>query len=338
MNLAKAVAATGRYEVEIVAYGDSPSKEGRQVAAGVTFSALPRAGRREGTEPLSWDIIGLIRDADVVHIHDPFARPSEVALLAAKLFAKPVCTTDHGRETSRLGKSLGMLDLVDRILCYSQFGRSLLGSEVDATVILGGVDDDFFVPAGPIGRDRLVYVGALLPYKGVDQLLAALPDDLPLSVCGLPCHGQYYQLLRGLASGKEVEFIPGASDEVLRDLYRRALAVVDPSVYVDRYGVPHVAPELMGLSLLEGMACGAPAICSRVGALPEYVDHDETGFIYDEAGELIEYIRRLAGQPELVEAMGANGRVRVATDYGLATAGRTMAAVYDDLLDDAARR
>jgi glycosyltransferase involved in cell wall biosynthesis len=337
LNLAKGVAATGEYEVEIVSYGDIDSVRRLQLGGGVTLRVLPAARRRPGAERLSWEIISAVREADLVHIHQIFSRPSEVALLVAKLFGKPVCATDHGGATSQLGKSLGMLDLADRITCYSRFGGALIESTTAVDLVPGGVDDTFFFPENAGPRDRLVYVGRLLPHKGIDRLLAALPSDIPLSICGSAYHPEYYRLLVSLAAAKQVEFITDISDEQLRDLYRRAVAVVLPSVYVDCYGTPQPWPELMGFSLLEGMACGAPAICSRVGGMPEYVDHGVTGYVFDELAQLTDSLRRLADDSTLVQRMGAEARRQVVSRYGLASAGARMRSIYDELLNDAVR-
>jgi glycosyltransferase involved in cell wall biosynthesis len=336
MNLAKAVAATGAYEVELVSYGDIPSVRTVRLAHGVTLRVLPAASRRPGAEHLSWDIIAAVRDADIVHIHQIFSRPSEVGLLVAKVLSKPVCATDHGGGSSGLGRSLGMLDLADRITCYSRFGASLLNTKTTVHVVPGGVDDDFFLPpTTPQPRDRLLYVGRLLPHKGIDRLLAALPLDVPLTICGRPYHPEYHALLRTLAADKRVEFLTETTDDELRDLYRRAIAVVLPSVYVDCYGTPQAWPELMGFSLLEGMASGAPAICSRVGGMPEYVDHGETGFVFDEIDELTRYIELLYTEPQLVATMGSRARAKVSERYGLASAGAAMSSIYDELIDPA---
>ena len=89
----------------------------------------------------------------------------------------------------------------------------------------------------------------------------------------------------------------------------------------------------MGYSLLEGMACGTPAICSRVGGMPEYVDHDKTGFVFDELAELTDMIELLARDPLLVARIGQAGRDKVERNYGLAAAGAAMRSVYDELLD-----
>lgn len=333
LNLAKAVAATGSYEVELVSYGDAPETVQLSLAPGVTLRVLPSVALRRGGDRVSWEIFDAVRDVDLVHIHQIFSRSSEVALLISKLLHKPVCATDHGGASSELGKSLGMLDLVDRVTCYSRFGASLLETQTQVEVVPGGVDDVHFAP-GSRGaeRDHVLYVGRLLPHKGIDRLIAAMPDSLPLMICGRPYHEEYYDVLRALAVGKQVEFVTDSDDETLRELYRRALAVVLPSVYVDWYGTTQAWPELMGFSLLEGMACGTPAICSRVGGMPEYVDHGRTGFVYDELAELTGHLEQLAADPALVEALGSEGRRRVAADFGLGPAGARMRGVYDELL------
>jgi glycosyltransferase involved in cell wall biosynthesis len=333
LNLAKAVVRTGDYKVNIVSYGNVPSTRSTSLTNNVTLTVLPAARGATGLEPLSWEITSAIRSADLVHIHQMFSRPSEVAVMVAKLLGKPVCATDHGGVTSSLGRSLGMLELVDRITCYSDFGGSLLHTTTNVDVIRGGVDDDFFSPAPcPPRRSGIMYVGRFLPHKGIDRLIAALPPDIPLAVCGRPYHSEYYKLLRILAAGKDVEFVTDVDDVQLRDRYRRAMAVVLPSVYRDCFGVVQPWPELMGFSLLEGMACGSPAICSRVGGMPEYVEHDVTGFVFDELGELSGYLERLAGDADLVQRLGLEALARVRQSYGLSSSGAAMRNVYDQLL------
>jgi glycosyltransferase involved in cell wall biosynthesis len=269
-----------------------------------------------------------------VHIHQAYTRCSEVGLLVARQQKKPICVTDHQGNSSDLGREVGSLELADRIIAYSDFGASLTArSRVPVVVINGGVDAGLFrPPAGRPVRDRVVYVGRLLPHKGIDRLIAALPPELPLTVCGRPGRADYLAYLHALAAGKTVEFIHGADDRTVRDLYGRAWACVLPSVYNDCYGVAHTAPELRGFTLLEAMACGTPAVCSRVSAMPEFVLDGETGFIFDHPEELAIRLRGLANDPDLVEHLGRRARAVVESEYALEVAGRRLLAVYDDLL------
>lgn len=256
-----------------------------------------------------------------------------MGLLVAKQQRKPICITDHGGFTSPLGAQVGSLELADRIICYSEFGASLYRTGTPIVLIKGGVDATVFTPpAKRLPRDRVLYVGRLLPHKGIDRLIAALPTELPLTVCGRSYHDDFFRLLRKLARGKRVEFVMDADDETIRHLYSRAWVNVLPSVYQDCYGTTYLAPELMGFTLLEAMACGTPVICSRVAAMPEFVREGETGFVFDDTDHLSELLRRMSENPSLVETMGRQARLAVEREFDLKVAGAKLWAVYEDLL------
>ena len=135
-----------------------------------------------------------------------------------------------------------------------------------------------------------------------------------------------------------MSFVTDANDEQIRDLYARAWANVLPSVYRDCYGNIHRAPELMGFTLLEAMACGTPGICSRVAAMPEFVRHGESGFIYDSLDELSQQLTVLAHDADLADRMGCRAREIVADEFDLKVAGRKLAAAYDELIGEAQQR
>ena len=333
-NMARGVAESsrGRYEVELISFSQAPSV--RTLSPGVTLRLLTATGRsKHPLDVVSWELPEAIASADLVHLHQVYNRCAEVGLLVAKQQRKPVCVTDHGGFSSPLMKQLGLLDMVDRIIAYSDFGAALYRSSAPITVIKGGVDASRFTPPRqPVERDRLLYVGRLLPHKGIDRLINALPPELPLTICGRPYHVEYYEHLTTLAAGKRVEFVTDADDAQTLDLYRRAWANVLPSVYVDCYGHAHEAPELMGLTLLEAMSCGTPAVCSRVAAMPEFVRDGETGFIFDDLDELTARLRRLATEPGLADRLGRQGRALVEREFDYRVAGAKLVDVYDGLL------
>jgi glycosyltransferase involved in cell wall biosynthesis len=337
LNLAIGVAEAteGRYRVEILSYGAEPFE--RELHEGVTLRVL-RAARKPANplDAVSWDLPDALAPADLVHLHMAFTRSGEFGLLAAKQQRKPVCVSDHGGWSSWLGQSVDHLQLADRLVAYSDFGARLLPRSAPVEVIKGGVDDQKFRPplARP-ARDRVLYVGRLLPHKGIDRLIRALPDDLPLTVCGRPYHPDYFALLKKLAEGKRVEFVTDATDADILDLYARAWCNVLPSVYRDCYGQTYQAPELMGFTLLEAMACGTPAIASNVAAMPEFIQPGETGFVFDTEDELRSLLGGLAASPALADRIGRHAREEVEREYGLAVAGARLAAIYDHLIDGA---
>ncbi len=338
LNWARGVveASRGAYAVEIISFSAQPSCE--VLYPGVTLRVL-KATRRPSNplDVVSWELPAAIADADLVHIHQAFTRCGEMGLLVAKQQCKPVCVTDHGGSTSTLGMQLGSMDLADRVIPVSNFGASLVRTKTSIQVIKGGVDGSFFTrPDHSPPRDRVLFVGRLLPHKGVDRLIEALPLELPLTVSGCPYHPEYDRHLKERAKGKQVEFtyVPqeDGGDEVIRQLYRQAWVNVLPSVYRDCFGQSYTAPELMGLTLLEAMACGTPAICSRVGGMPEFIRHGETGFVFDELGELTHYLRLLAENPALVQHMGHQARLAVEQEYDLKAVGAKLVAVYEELI------
>jgi glycosyltransferase involved in cell wall biosynthesis len=105
-----------------------------------------------------------------------------------------------------------------------------------------------------------------------------------------------------------------------------------PSVYRDHYGHSHVQPELMGFTLMESMACGTPAVCSRVGGMPEFVRHGRTGFVFDEPAELTRYLVALASDPGLADRMGREARRVVEREFDRRACGGKLVAVYRELV------
>ncbi|HEV7570909.1 MAG TPA: glycosyltransferase family 1 protein [Thermoanaerobaculia bacterium] len=123
-------------------------------------------------------------------------------------------------------------------------------------IVPNGVDE-FFTPDGD-EDDYVLYVGTIEPRKGLDDLLAvwdSLPPPRPrLILCGDAGWGDV-QLPR------DAELTGYVDRARLRELYRYARAFVYPSRY-EGFGIPP----------LEAMACGAPVVATRTGAIPEYAD------------------------------------------------------------------
>jgi glycosyltransferase involved in cell wall biosynthesis len=152
-----------------------------------------------------------------------------------------------------------------------------------------------------------------MPHKGVNYLIDAVPDGMQLTVMGMPYHEQFYKDLLSLSTGKQIRFLHDQDDAALVRAYRNAMCVVLPSVYTDMYGGKTDVPELLGQTLLEGMACGLPAICTNVASMPEIVVDGVTGFVVppNDSRTLAERIVWLRNNPDGARAMGQAGRKRV---------------------------
>lgn len=270
-------------------------------------------------DPLNLLLPRCLAKADIIHCHQSRTMMSTFALLYGRATGKAVFTTHLG------GGGLGMYQLVrdfyDGRLHISAYSRSLFGRGDSAKdkVILGGIDDDKYKPdpaAEPNGE--VLYVGRLLPHKGINYLIDAVDKATPLRIIGRPGGpwrnaGRFYPDLLELANRKQVVFQTSASDAEIIQAYQRSLCIVLPSVYTDLYGRRSQVPELLGLTALEGMACGLPAIVTDVASLPEVVEDGVTGFVVrpNNPEALAEKIQWLRAHPAEAREMGAAARKRV---------------------------
>lgn len=268
-------------------------------------------------EPFSLSVVRYIFGADIVHCHHFNRDFVDLAIITARLFNKGICVTDHGG-----GRPEGHFDLegwVDRFLLDTEFNQraSFPGCEARTKIIYGGYNPSVFYDLGRRQRRHVLFVGRVLPHKGVNYLTEAVPENVPLVIAGTFPDLRFRKLMEQLSQRKRVTFIEKPSDDQLRALYNQALVTVLPSVYADIYGNQRRLPELLGLTLIESMACGTPVICTQVGGMPEIVEDGVVGFVVNpnDSEALRQKIEFLLGHPDLVEKMGSEGRRRAQSQF-----------------------
>jgi glycosyltransferase involved in cell wall biosynthesis len=103
-----------------------------------------------------------------------------------------------------------------------------------------------------------------------------------------------------------------------------------PSVYRNLYGNETKVPELLGQTLLEGMACGTPAICTEVASMPEIVENGCSGFIVppNDPSAICSRIAWLREHPEEAAEMGRAARRRVLDKFTWPTVVRRCLEIY----------
>jgi len=140
----------------------------------------------------------------------------------------------------------------------------------ESAVVFPPVDTDFYTPPPPgTPRSGLLVVSALAPYKRLDDAIdAANTRRLPLTIAGF---GPERSRLAKRA-GETVRFLDTPKDEMLRESYRTAEAVLMPG------------EEDFGIVPLEAQACGTPVVALGRGGATETVRDGETGVLYAEPG------------------------------------------------------
>jgi alpha-maltose-1-phosphate synthase len=301
-----------RVDTRLVTFGAGRRRERVGRLDIVVLDAHHVRGQR--SNPIAAALPGALRGANVVHCHQQHVIASSVAAAFARLMRRRVFVTDLGGGGLDVSSFMSTDGWYDGHLHISEYSRRVAGhaASPSARVILGGVDAARFSPGGTAG-DGVLFVGRLLPHKGIHDLIDAVAPEVPLRLVGRPMDPAYLASLVERAKGKRITFVHDADDAALVEEYRRAACVVLPSVYTTPDGRTTKIPELLGQTLLEAMACGRPVICTEVASMPEVVVHGENGFVVPpgDPRALAAAIESIRADRAAADAMGRAGRHRV---------------------------
>jgi glycosyltransferase involved in cell wall biosynthesis len=317
---------------ELLTFGNKSSEEivGK---LRIRIAGNPWYVRGHRFNPVSRAIFPAVRRADIVHCHQQHTLASSTAALICRASGRRVFTTDLGGGGWDISGYVSTDRLYHGHLHISEYSRKVFAQQGKpwSHVVLGGVDTQKFSPDESCVRDgSVLFVGRLLPHKGIQDLIEALPRDMALNVVGPVRDQAFYEKLRALASGKNVSFLHDCDDAAVVSLYRKALCVVLPSVYKTPEGLVTRVPELLGQTLLEGMACATCAICTDVASMPEVVVNEMTGFVVppNDPQALRQKLEFLRDHPEKAASMGREGRRRVLHQFTWPAVVERCLAIY----------
>lgn len=252
---------------------------------------------------------------DLIHVHQ--LRSLVTTLLTGVCSARrtPLVVTDHGGGGPSLMYRLQLYRLIHSFILVSDFSRKMLPPRIwsRVRVVKGGVDLQRFPFIDAPRLNQVVYVGRIMPHKGINYLLDAAGPDIPVVVAGKVVDAAYYEDLRRQSLGKPVTFVTDASDEFVKDLYSQSAVTVAASVYRDIYGREWSNSELQGTPLLESMAVGTPVVCTEVGGMPEHVLDGVTGYVVppNDSQALRDKLKLLIGDSRRASEMGRAGHEHV---------------------------
>ena len=176
----------------------------------------------------------------------------------------------------------------------------------------------------------LVFLGRLVPEKGVWQLLNCFPrvlESVPEAKLYIGGRGPQRRILeqrtQKLGLTDRVVFTGFIRDKERNYVYNQARAAVFPSLY-----------EPFGIVALEAMATKTPVIVSEVGGLSEIVVHGQTGLKVPPGHEskMAEAIIELLTNTEYAKQLAENAYQIVASVYSWENIARHTLAVYEEVI------
>ncbi|HBA67258.1 MAG TPA: hypothetical protein DCZ48_13975 [Methylococcaceae bacterium] len=175
-----------------------------------------------------------------------------------------------------------------------------------------------FVALQPLNKEpdrpTLVFLGRLTQEKGFFDLLNAIAllqnryPDLLVRICGEGDFIIIKELLRQLNILNLVRLEGWVDGDLKRQMLCNASVFVLPS-YVE--GLP--------MGVLEAMSCGLPVIATRVGGIPDIIEHEVNGILVESGHpkELADQIARLLSDTAFRKRLAVAGRQTIKQRYSV---------------------
>lgn len=364
----RALAAAG-YAVTLLA----PADFSRQESDGVTVIGFPRPARRLGRIRLWWQ---LFREAlrlrpDVVHFHDPelllllplfrLIRGKRVRLVydVHEYFADAVRVKHWIPRTLRPTVSF-LAGQLERFLSHHVDGL-VLAVEGQAALFprfRGPVAVVRNLPVQVLFADpqphpsmdvpafRLIYVGLILPQRGIGVLLEAMRllaeqgvRDVVLFLIGPETSPAYMRDVRSFVHehglDDQVRWLGPVPPDQLKHYLTAADAGVAPGLYTAQYSRPSLFTKLF-----EYMLAGLPTVVADYPWSRPYVEEGQCGIVVpaEDAAAYAQAIRWLRDHREEAREMGRRGREVVLRKYTWEREQERLIAFYREILEKGLQR
>lgn len=296
--------------------------------------------------PRIWSALSrVVKTVDVVHVHDIFYISSFLAVIAARLYKRPIVLTQH---VARVMHSSRLVMIVQRI-AYATWGAFVLHSSAIVIVyndivkqfltnecgvptrrvieLRNGIDLKLFHPATdgeklelrrrfglPLEKPLVLFVGRLVPKKGAMKLFEASDKEYDIAFVGSG------DALDGRTGTSGVHIMGSMGQAELAKLYRTADLFVFPS-----------EGEMFTLAMQEAMASGLPVVTTNEQGYAKYdIDRDLIALVQSTSDELKTTIKRLINDKSRLDSMSAYSLRLARERFDCEANTKHMLKVYSD--------
>lgn len=177
-------------------------------------------------------------------------------------------------------------------------------------------------------QPMILFVGKLVPRKGVDVLLRALPKvlkevEVKLVLVGSGNQRDYQHLAQALGISDKIRFLGRVPGDTLRLLFSSCDLFVLPSRL-----------EGFGAVIVEAMAAGKPVVATAVSSIPEIIESGKNGILVEgnNEGELASAIVKILSDKSLARAIEKNNIKKVRERFSWEAAARKAERLYSELI------
>jgi N-acetyl-alpha-D-glucosaminyl L-malate synthase BshA len=305
------------------------------------------------TLPLAVKIVEVSKKykLDILHVH--YAVPHATAALLAKDIANAqrihfphVVTTLHGTDITLLAKDANVMPVI-KYSIESSCGvtavsenlkrqtTSVLKTKKDISVI-----HNFYSPKKPTkSRDTVrknlgvkesdflaIHLSNMRPVKRIPDLLKIMalvkkwPNIKLLLLAGGDVE-QYLPLMKKLGVEKNI-------------IIRKNILDIENYISAADVGIYTSEDESFGMGILETMLYGKPVLSTKVGGIPEVMQHGKTGFLFTvgDTRNFAKKLTELSTDQNLVTKLGAQAYARATNDFSADKKVSEYLAYYQNII------
>ncbi|MEW5822010.1 MAG: glycosyltransferase family 4 protein [Cyanobacteriota bacterium] len=212
-------------------------------------------------------------------------------------------------------KTFKLLDHISYFICPSNALADLLissGINTNRIITINNfVSESYLNTIHEFSKGNyFLYTGRMSPEKGLTNLINTYSNlNLPvkLHITGTGSQEKELKELVNRLNTDKIIFTGFKKNTDLVNEYNNCISTI----------LPTIGFETFGLSIVEGFASGKPAIGSNIGGIPEVIDNNVNGFLFDpdDLISLANYIKELYHNTDKAIEMGKNGRNKVKQFY-----------------------
>jgi len=180
-----------------------------------------------------------------------------------------------------------------------------------------------------INKGYFLYIGRLSREKGVHYLLQAikdLPRDIEIHIVG---NGNEELNLKNFANRynlNQVKFLGHKNRQEIKEELKNCISTILPCNWFENFPTTN----------LESFINGKPVIASNIGGIPEQVEHNKTGLLFEPANieQLKECIMKYRNNPDLVIEHGKNAYNKAIDNYSQEKYYESLLSIYNRYLKE----